>query len=409
MFNLIQLLSKYSCSGSSGYLNIQSNSISWKVYLQEGKLKYVDCSLRSLAQLNYYLHHQGWKTAVKALKNIPQSELKPTIDSTEDSSELSNNIYGRAILWLQAEKHLDNSQVLKLIEDITQDSLEACLWMSEAESFWYQEETIPAWLQTSTENSLSLNLADVVNFLQQRLRGWQSCSSSISSAHQRPYFLDYRDIKKCPSSGILSHKMLMELAQIMRRGLSFRQLSVYLNQDELHVAQILSPYIENKIIYLRNPQPPLDCLPIIPRPIRVEEKKVVQEIQPVKSRKIVCIDDSPTILSEIKRFLQNLPLQITAIDDPVQASSLIFRLEPDLILLDITMPRINGYTLCTLLRSSKVFNKTPIIMVTGNTGMIDKARAKIAGATDYFTKPFTQEGLMRIIEKYLGQIQSISV
>ena len=95
-------------------------------------------------------------------------------------------------------------------------------------------------------------------------------------------------------------------------------------------------------------------------------------------------------------------LKVTAINDPVKASSVIFRLEPDLILLDITMPRINGYKLCGLLRSSHVFDETPIIMVTGNTGMIDKARAKLAGATDYFTKPFTQEGLMNIIEKHLN-------
>ncbi len=92
---------------------------------------------------------------------------------------------------------------------------------------------------------------------------------------------------------------------------------------------------------------------------------------------------------------------MTALEDPVQASSVIFRLEPDLILLDITMPRINGYKLCSLLRGSQAFHKTPIIMVTGNTGLIDKAKARIAGATDYFTKPFTQDGLRGIIQKHL--------
>ena len=80
---------------------------------------------------------------------------------------------------------------------------------------------------------------------------------------------------------------------------------------------------------------------------------------------------------------------------------MIFRLKPDLILLDITMPRINGYKLCGLLRNSEHCNHTPIIMVTGNTGLIDKARAKLAGATDYFTKPFTQQGLMNIVERHL--------
>ena len=65
------------------------------------------------------------------------------------------------------------------------------------------------------------------------------------------------------------------------------------------------------------------------------------------------------------------------------------------------MPRINGYRLCGLLRGSEYCDHTPIIMVTGNTGFIDKARAKIAGATDYLTKPFTKQGLTQIVTKHL--------
>ena len=121
-----------------------------------------------------------------------------------------------------------------------------------------------------------------------------------------------------------------------------------------------------------------------------------------KTWKIICIDDSPTILSEIQRFLNGSKFEITAIDDPVKAVSQIFAIDPDLILLDITMPRINGYKLCSLLRSSGRCDDLPIIMVTGNTGLIDKARAKIAGATDYFPKPFTKEGLTQIIQKHLN-------
>ena len=167
-----------------------------------------------------------------------------------------------------------------------------------------------------------------------------------------------------------------------------------------------------KIIYLHHAPSPLNKLPYIPR----TSKKIVEsssgigrDIQSIgnnptqksKTWKIVCIDDSPTILSEIARFLDGNKFKITAVDDPVQAVSKIFNINPDLILLDITMPKINGYKLCGLLRSSGKCDNTPIIMVTGNTGLIDKARAKLAGATDYFTKPFTKEGLNQIVAKYL--------
>jgi twitching motility two-component system response regulator PilG len=188
----------------------------------------------------------------------------------------------------------------------------------------------------------------------------------------------------------------------MRTGLSFRQLSHFLKQDELQVAQILSPYIQKGIIHLRRPQSPLDLLPDIPRNAQLKKQNKIKLIDNAsKIYKIICVDDNQIILQEIKRFLTEDRFEITAIDDPIHASSVIFRLEPDLILLDITMPKVNGYTLCSLLRNSAACKTTPIIMVTGNTGLIDKARAKLAGANDYLTKPFTRSGLMAIVDKYL--------
>ncbi len=400
-FNPVEILLKSADLNNTGYLEFVTESVSWRVYLQSGKLKYVDCSLQSLPQLKYFLLRQEWNTAVAALKDLPKSYLKTEMDLEQKSFD--NRLYEQAINWLLAEGHLDHSQFLQLIEDITQDSLESCLWLREGIVSWHEAKSIPSWIEAEIGNSVSFDISDLVDFLGQRLKKWQDCASDLISTHQRPYFLDYRDIDKVQITGILSQQALIRLANLMRKGLSFRQLSIVLQKDEIHVAQILSPYIEHKIIHLRSPQLPLDRLPNIPKQpsVREEQASLTSESEVLK-HKVVCIDDSPTILNEIQRFLDQERFEVTAISDPVKASSVIFRLEPDLILLDITMPRINGYKLCGLLRSSQVFDETPIIMVTGNTGVIDKARAKLAGATDYFTKPFTREGLMTIIEKHLN-------
>lgn len=394
--NPAQLLFESSSASNTGCLQIIEKSVSWKIYLQAGKIKYADCSIQLLSQLKYYLLRQSLKSASAALKDLPASYLKSQVKT--DQNSLGSNLYEQSLLWLLNEKHLDHLQFAQLIEDITQDSLEHCLWLEAGTHSWNERELVPSWIKEQIGDSLTLDVSDLVNFLQQRLKKWQNCATDLFSPHQRPYFLDYRDINKYSSSGALSQQALNELARMMRRGLSFRQLSILLNRDELHIAQILSPYIQKKVIHLRNPQSPLDRLPHIPK-LLVEEPE--KPSQASKVYKIACIDDSPTILSEIQRFLEEEQFAVTAIDDPVQASAVIFRLEPDLVLLDITMPRINGYKLCSLLRSSNAFKQTPIIMVTGNTGMIDKARAKMAGATDYLTKPFTQEGLMNIVNKYL--------
>jgi two-component system, chemotaxis family, response regulator PixG len=79
----------------------------------------------------------------------------------------------------------------------------------------------------------------------------------------------------------------------------------------------------------------------------------------------------------------------------------IIRINPDIILLDVGMPTIDGYKLCSMLRKHPAFKKTPIVMVTGNTGIIDRAKAKMAGSTDYMTKPFTQAGLIEMVSRHL--------
>lgn len=404
-----KLLSELADSNSSGCLTLDTGLVSWEIYLKQGHLQYVYCSAQLLDQLTYHLHCCGFKQAMAALKHLP-----PSLTKTESSANNSSaqNIYSEVISWL-LEEQLDLSQGFKLIASITKDELQSCLWLDRGNSDWRSGDPAPTWIPPQISNSLLFNIPERLNEKESRLKQWQNCSREIVSVHQRPYFPPSWETKKLPASGLLNHKTLIELTKVLKGRTSVRQLSILLNKDELQVAQILSPYIDEKIIYLNHAQAPLDKLPHVPkylREIHLPKIKTGNENDPnqgttvreaVKDYKIVCIDDSPTILSEIKRFLETENFEVTAIDDPVRAVSQVFKIAPDLILLDITMPRINGYKLCGLLRSSGKCDETPIIMVSGNTGFIDKARAKLAGATDYLTKPFSKKSLNHIVSKYL--------
>jgi twitching motility two-component system response regulator PilG len=79
----------------------------------------------------------------------------------------------------------------------------------------------------------------------------------------------------------------------------------------------------------------------------------------------------------------------------------ILRSKPDLILLDVEMPNLDGYELCSLLRRHSSFKNTPIIMVTGRTGFIDKAKAKLVRSSGYLTKPFTRSDLLKLVFKHI--------
>ena len=123
--------------------------------------------------------------------------------------------------------------------------------------------------------------------------------------------------------------------------------------------------------------------------------------QSVKTWKIVCIDDSESMLSIISSYLGSEDFQVTLIQDSMKALIKISSIHPDLILLDIGMPNVDGYQLCSLIRKSSSLKDIPIVMVTGNKGLINRARANMAGATDYLTKPFIQADLLKMVMRHL--------
>ena len=126
----------------------------------------------------------------------------------------------------------------------------------------------------------------------------------------------------------------------------------------------------------------------------------------VATHTIACIDDSPTVLHAMQEFLDDKSLTVILISDPVKALMQIMRSKPDLILLDVTMPNLDGYELCSLLRRHPNFKNTPIVMVTGNTGLIDRAKAKLVRASGYLTKPFSQSDLLKIVFSHLPALET---
>jgi twitching motility two-component system response regulator PilG len=128
---------------------------------------------------------------------------------------------------------------------------------------------------------------------------------------------------------------------------------------------------------------------------------VINPLNPQKNYKILSVDDSPTILKEISRFLEDEKFSVVTVNEPIKAVMSIIRHKPDLILLDLNMAGIDGYELCRIIRNNSQFTKVPIIFVTGNKGIIDKVKAKIVGSSGYLTKPFTRAELMKMVFMHL--------
>ena len=116
---------------------------------------------------------------------------------------------------------------------------------------------------------------------------------------------------------------------------------------------------------------------------------------------IACIDDSPVLAHSLKKILVSAGYRVLIIQEPMRGFSELIEHKPSLILLDLQLPNADGYSVCKFLRETPVFKDTPIIILTGQNSSIDRARARLAGASEFLTKPPQPEQLLKMIQEYL--------
>jgi twitching motility two-component system response regulator PilG len=116
--------------------------------------------------------------------------------------------------------------------------------------------------------------------------------------------------------------------------------------------------------------------------------------------KVMVIDDSKTIRRTAETLLQREGYQVISATDGFEALSMIADNKPDLIFLDVMMPRLDGYQTCALLKHHQVFRHTPVVMLSSKDGLFDRARGRVVGADNYITKPFTRDELLTVIDQY---------
>jgi two-component system, chemotaxis family, response regulator PixG len=394
ILNPVKLLTDLSSSNTNGKLQVQSDRVTWNVYIEKGQIK---CAANSVQQLMLTLDHHlrllGLQDAAAAAKSIPTSD-------TEDDFSTTNWLEGGKIIpsinWLVLREHLHRTEAEKICASLSLEAIESLLWLRKGEHKWIKNADLPQHALAARVTFQNAELSDSIQKIEPRIQNWRTFSHLISSPYQCPYL---EDAQKLTES---SAPILLKIAKFLK-GLSFRQLALILNQDELKIAQLLYPSIKSGEITVRPAQSPFNLLPSIP----IEElvSSPISKLNTGEKFKVACIDDSPTILDEMQRFLSNEVYELTRIDDPLKAAPILLRFKPDLILMDISMPNINGYKLCSFFRASASLKTVPIIMVSGRTGFIDKTRAKMVGATDYLTKPFSKVELLSVVNKYLSEVK----
>ncbi|QQS34463.1 MAG: response regulator [Acidobacteriota bacterium] len=137
--------------------------------------------------------------------------------------------------------------------------------------------------------------------------------------------------------------------------------------------------------------------------IRLEELRRQNELHgsSPRGKTILVIDDSATIRKLISAKLEKSGHEVVTAEDGVEGLEKIAEKTPDLVLLDITMPKMDGYEVCKEIRANPATKDIPVVMISGKDGFFDKVRGRMAGATGYVTKPFGPETLMKALDTYL--------
>lgn len=121
-----------------------------------------------------------------------------------------------------------------------------------------------------------------------------------------------------------------------------------------------------------------------------------------KTPTVLAVDDSHTVLLVIERTLQQAGIQIVTARDGLTALTRMVDDRPSLVLLDIQLPHLNGYSICQIIKKRWDFRQTPIIMLTGMDGIFDKMKGRLVGANEYLTKPFEPAQLLETVQKHLA-------
>lgn len=116
--------------------------------------------------------------------------------------------------------------------------------------------------------------------------------------------------------------------------------------------------------------------------------------------RVMVIDDSKTIRRTAETLLKKEGCDVVTANDGFEALGKIAEVQPQVIFVDIMMPRLDGYQTCALIKSNQLFKSTPVIMLSSKDGLFDKARGRIVGSEQYLTKPFTRDELLDVVRRY---------
>lgn len=319
------------------------------------------------------------------------------VDITEVQHELceinpdgftNNWEYQLLCLWIEQYK-ITPDQVKKVIESILEEVL---FDLSKQDGLTHQ-------IKEGNFIPKELVLIDEKQVIERVQQLWQA----LWKAKITGYSLDKAPIIKQPKQlqQYTPVKVYQALTQLLDGENTLSDLAVKMRRDVVQVTCLLLPYIKSGLVELIS-------IPDLPAPVCRRVPDVPPEQANSTKPIIACVDDSISVCHTLEKLITAAGYRFVGINDGLRALTLLLACKPDLIFLDLIMPYTNGYEICSNLRKAPSFRDTPIVILTGNDGIVDQVRARLVGASDFLSKPVDAGKVLNTISKHLAQ-NSISL
>lgn len=335
---------------------------SWFVFFDNGKLVYAAdgaSGALKLQRLRDYLYRYRLASALK---------------EADFSAVAVTHVPEYGYLWSLLEQHvLSPVQGRAILRRMIRETLFDLLGLHDGKFTFETSVSLAPQLS-------AFEVEPLVKDIVKQVQLWKQLHPHVRSPEAMPVIVD-----ETPLHNVLKPEAIALLEKWANGQTSIRQIARYLHQDIAMLAKAIYPYVQQGVVQL--------ALPI------AATTGGVQDQTPY----VLCIDDGLVLRQTVEHILTHYGYRVASIGDPIEAVSLAIRSRPAIILCDIAMPELDGYEICAMLRQTSLFRQTPIIMLTGKDGFIDRVRARMVGATDYLTKPFGPQELVTLLEKYSGQ------
>jgi two-component system, chemotaxis family, response regulator PixG len=370
-----------------GELVLCSQNIVWKAYIVKGKLFYIKDELHPVRRWDRSLKQYGsrwnWNPVLLRLVNQPFWEC---------------HLLDQGI----SREHLSLMQAKLVIRAVLHECLFELSGCEVVESDWYPRSQ-PLSKSCELLPLAPLEIKTVLNKATWLWQNWQSADLQQINPNLSPILKEQKTLQTMPiaNSYLTGQFTLWDIAWQQGRSI-------------VEIARDILPYIETGALQLRAIGDLPSCL--TPQLVTVPDASPVKQTvtpngtvyaQQLQSKiekqpLIACIDDSPVLAHTLTKILQAADYRTISIQEPMRGFTQLIEQQPDLILLDLLLPNADGYSICKFLRDTPVFAKTPIIILTAQNTVIDRARALSIGATAFLGKPPQPQELLEIIQKHLS-------